>query len=149
LVRVNGEGREEGNIEDFKLMGPKKKIYAKSPDGFELAYKNTGTVHLVPYGTVTVKNIFGHTTAVVPVDAFFALPQATRYREITWSNSGFSFGRYTATLSLFKGYDNQYAEAKLAYWVLPWKILLATFVVILLLVALVYYVWTRFELKRK
>lgn len=148
LVKVNGEGKQEGVVTSFKLIGPKKSIYEKNPQGFELAFKNTGSVHLVPYGTITVKNILGRTTSVVPVDAFFALPQATRYREILW-NSGFGFGRYTATLSLFKGYDNQYAEAKLAFWVLPWKMFVAVFVVVLLVVAIIYYVWTRFEIKRK
>lgn len=148
LLRINGEGKEEGNIDSFKVIGPTQMFYSSRPTGFEIAFKNTGNVHLVPYGTITIKNIFGQVINTLPVDAYFVLPNSIRYREIAWSD-GFSLGRYTANLSLYKGYNNEYAEAKVAFWVIPWKILVPVFLGIILLVSLFYYILTRFELRKK
>jgi hypothetical protein len=148
LLRINGEGKEEGNIEDFKLIGPQKMFYDARPEGFEIAYKNTGNVHLVPYGTITIKNIFGKAIKTLPVDAYFVLPDSVRYREVFWTD-GFSLGRYTANLHLNKGYGNQYEDMDLAFWVLPWKILIIGFISLAILVALIYYFLTRFELRKK
>ncbi|MFA5095045.1 MAG: hypothetical protein WC447_00025 [Candidatus Paceibacterota bacterium] len=148
LLKINGEGKEEGKVEDFKLIGPEKIFYSQRPEGFEIAYKNTGNVHLVPYGTITIKNIFGKVLNTLPVDAYFVLPDSIRYREVKWTD-GFSLGRYTANLSLNKGYGNQYENIDLAFWVLPWKILLIGFVSLFLIIALIYYFLTRFELRKK
>lgn len=148
LLKINGEGREEGEIKDFKLIGPKKLFYQQRPEGFEVAYKNTGNVHLVPYGTIAIKNIFGKVVNTLPVDAYFVLPESTRYREINWT-SGFSLGRYTAYLSLNKGYGNQYEYVNLSFWVLPWKPLLIGFLLLSLVIASLYYFLTRFELRKK
>ncbi len=148
LLKINGEGREEGEIDGFKLIGPSKTFYSKRPEGFEIAFKNTGNVHLVPYGTITIKNIFGQVVKTLPVDAYFVLPDSTRYREVEWPG-GFSLGRYSATLSLYKGYNNEYTEAKVAFWVIPWKILIPVFIGLILLTALLYYILTRFELRKK
>jgi len=148
LLRISGEGIEEGNIEDFKIIGPAQMFYSQRPSGFEIAYKNTGNVHLVPYGTITIKNIFGQVINTLPVDAYFVLPDSTRYREINWSD-GFSVGRYTANLSLYRGYNNEFTEDKLAFWVIPWKILIPVFAGIILIVSFFYYILTRFELRKK
>ena len=148
LLKINGEGKEEGAVENFKLIGPQKLFYETRPEGFEIAYKNTGNVHLVPYGMVTIKNMFGKVVNTLPVDAYFVLPDSTRYIEVSWTE-GFALGRYTAHLSLNKGYGNEYENIDLSFWVLPWKILLMGFAGIALIVALIYYFLTRFELRKK
>lgn len=148
LLRINGEGKEQGNVEGFKAIGPAQTFYSQRPTGFEIAYKNTGNVHLVPYGKITIKNIFGQTIKTLPVDAYFVLPDSIRYREVNWA-PGFSLGRYTANLSLYKGYNNEYAESKFAFWVIPWKILIPVFLGTILVIALFYYILTRFELRKK
>lgn len=148
LLKINGEGKEEGAVENFKLIGPPKAFYETRPEGFEIAFKNTGNVHLVPYGTITIKNIFGKVVNTLPIDAYFVLPDSTRYREVNWTE-GFALGRYTAYLSLNKGYGDQYENIDLSFWVLPWKILLIGFISIALIVALIYYFLTRFELRKK
>ncbi len=148
LLRINGEGKEEGALQDFKVMGPHKLFYEKRPEGFEIAFQNSGNVHLVPYGTITIKNMLGRSVEELVVNAYFALPEAIRYREIQWSE-GFGFGRYTANLSLYKGYGNEYADAKVAFWILPWKILLMVLIGLIIIVTIGYYISTRFEFRRK
>jgi hypothetical protein len=102
----------------------------------------------VPYGTITIRNIFGKTVEVLPVNAYFALPDATRYREVSW-NEGFGLGRYTAHLSLYKGYGTEYAESTVALWIMPWKMLLLILLSIIIIVTIGYYLSTRFEFRRK
>jgi hypothetical protein len=148
LVKIKGEGKEEGALSDFKVIGPSKAFYEKRPEGFEIAFKNSGNVHLVPYGKITIKNMLGRTVGELPVNAYFALPDSTRYREILW-DQGFGLGRYTAHLSLFKGYGTEYAESSVSFWIMPWKILLIVLVGIILIVTVGYYISTRFELRRK
>jgi len=148
LLRINGEGLESGSLEDFKLIGPDKPFYEKRPSGFEILFKNTGNVHLVPHGKIIIKNILGKDVGMVPVDAYFSLPDSIRYREVLWQE-GSGLGRYTANLSLYPGYGNDNEEASLAFWIIPWKILAITFVGLVLLISFIYYVLTRFELKKK
>jgi hypothetical protein len=148
LLRINGEGKESGSLEDFKIIGPRKPFYEKRPTGFEILFKNEGNVHLVPYGKITINNLLGKSVGEIPVDAYFSLPDSIRYREVLWQE-GSGLGRYTAHLSLYKGYNNENEEASLSFWIIPWKILVASFIGLVILVSSIYYILTRFELKKK
>lgn len=148
LLRINGEGKESGRLEDFKILGPSKTFYENRPSGFEILFKNDGNVHLVPHGIITIKNILGKNVGEIPVDAYFSLPDSIRYREVLWTE-GSGLGRYTANLSLYKGYGNENVNAAISFWIIPWKILIVVFLGLIILISLVYYVLTRFELKKK
>lgn len=148
LLRINGEGKESGSIEDFKVIGPQKPFYEERPSGFEISFNNSGNVHLVPHGKIIIRNILGKDVGAIPVDAYFSLPDSIRYREVLWEE-GTGLGRYTANLSLFPGYGNENQEASISFWIIPWKILVATFVGLVIIISFIYYVLTRFELKKK
>lgn len=147
LVRVNGPVNESGHISDFKVI-EEKPFYTQRPDGFEIYYKNEGSVHLVPYGEIRVKNIFNNEIAVLPVDAYATLPDSIRYRQVEWED-GFSIGRYKAELSLYKGYGDEYDTDSLVFWVIPWKVIVIALIVLFVLSSILYFIVTRFELKRK
>jgi len=148
LLRINGEGKESGTLEDFKIIGPSKVFYEKRPQGFEILFKNDGNVHLVPHGMITIKNLLGKEVGAIPVDAYFSLPDSIRYREVIW-DSGTGLGRYTANLSLYPGYGNDNQVDSISFWIIPWKILLITFLCLVVFVSFVYYILTRFEIKKK
>lgn len=148
LLRINGLGKEEGALEDFRILGPSKAFYESKPKGFEILFKNTGNVHLVPHGQITIKNILGRDVGSIPVDAYFSMPDSIRYREVLW-DEGTGLGRYTANLSLYPGYGSLNQEMSLSFWIIPWKILIIVFVGLILLISLVYYILTRFEIKKK
>jgi hypothetical protein len=149
LVKINGQGQEEGRLEDFKISGPLQKFYSSAPESFEIAYENTGNVHLVPYGKISINNLIGRTIDQIAVDAYFVLPDSIRYREVFWQDAGFMLGRYKAELSLYKGYNNEYESAEVVFWVLPWRVVVPVFIGLVLLISIVYYVLTRFEIKKK
>lgn len=149
LVRINGDAKESGMLTDFTVGGPKKIIREKMPEAFNISFKNEGNVHLVPYGTISITNIFGKKVAVLPVDAYFALPQSTRFREVTWVGGPFALGRYTAELSLYRGYGNQTDTKKISYFVFPIKVIIPAVIGLFILIGLIYFVRTRFEFRRK
>lgn len=149
FIRVAGPVNQEGALQDFKIQGPPQVIYPKSPEGFEILFENTGSIHLVPYGLVTIKNTIGKAVATLPVDAYFSLPNSLRYRTIMWNDKGFRLGRYTATLNLNRGYNNVSDTRTITFWIIPWKILVTIIGVIALLTFIIYYMVSRFEFRRK
>jgi hypothetical protein len=148
LVRIEGDIKEEGDVEDFRITTPHRFFHEKGPITFEVLFRNSGSVHLVPYGVIEIKNTLGTVVAELPVDAYFALPDSLRFREIEW-NKETLLGRYTATLTLQPGYGEESIVREVAFWVMPWKVLLGGFVGVFVLVYLFYFIATRFEFKRK
>jgi len=152
LVRVAGDVNESGHLSDFKTLGPKQTFYQKGPDGFEIQFTNDGNVHLVPYGVVTIKNLFGQTVGQIPVSAYFALPSSIRYRQVEWEKPSFLLGYYTATVDLYPGYGNEQTATQtrsLSFWILPLYIIIPLLAGLLVLVGIFYLIITRFEVRRK
>lgn len=147
LVRINGAANESGALLDFKPAG--SKLLEKGPDSFEMLFKNSGTVHLVPHGLITVSNILGRKVAEIPVDAYFSLPDSIRYRQVQWINKGFLIGKYQATISLYRGYANLTDTKTVTFWVLPWKIVVIALIILLAIVSFFYFILSRFEFRRK
>lgn len=152
FVRVNGEVNEDGYLEKFSVVnsqGKKKLFYQENEKlGFELLFRNNGNVHLSPYGFITVSNVAGTEIGKTQILPFFAMPDSLRYIKIDWQKK-VVFGRYKATVSLNRGYDDIVDEQSVTFWVIPWKILLMIFGGIFLIVILVKLVLSKFEFKRK
>ena len=151
LVRITGETHEEGQLVGLDVAGASGRLLQGPPDGFEVQYRNLGSVHLVPWGEISISNMFGQSVGRIPVDAYFVLPGATRYRQVSWNTDAFLLGRYTATVELYPGYgdESQRQTATVSFWVLPWKTLLLIFGVVFLLVLSFVYISSNFEFKRK
>ncbi len=151
FVRVEGRVKEDARLSDFRISGDKKSFYEKGPFNFELLFENNGSVHLTPSGRVEVKNIFGRKVAEMEVPPFFSLPDSLRAATVTW-DSGFAFGRYTATATIVRGYQesSDVTDTKtVAIWVLPWKVGVAIIVAVLLVAWLIRKLLRSFEIKRK
>lgn len=147
FVRVNGPVELKGKLEDFRLSGGKSYMQ-KGPVDFEILFKNEGNIHLVPYGKIVIKNLIGHEIGSVPVDAYFALPRSMRYRQVSFQKTNL-FGRYTAELTLNKGFDGAVDVQKLSFWIVPWRTLASIIAVLIVLAYLWRFVSTRFEFRRK
>ncbi|MDD5433678.1 MAG: hypothetical protein PHE77_03455 [Candidatus Pacebacteria bacterium] len=147
FIRVKGEVNEKGSLLSFDTV-KSKHFYQKTPIAFSIFYSNQGNVHLNPYGIITIKNILGREVGSVNVDAYFAMPQSKRYREVQWEK-GLSLGLYTASLALNRGYSNIIDNAKVTFFVFPLKTVAIIAFCVLLLVALIWFLATRFEFKRK
>ncbi len=149
FVRVNGDVNPDGHLEDFKV-NPSGTFYGATPTDFQVLFNNTGSIYLAPYGDLSVHNFLGAQVADIPVDAYFAMPDSLRYRDVFWNDSGaFRFGRYTATLSLNRNYDGIVDTRTIAFWVLPWKPLTVAAVILAIIVSFGYFVFSRFEFRRR
>lgn len=147
FVRVKGEVFEEGKLEKFDTAGSKR-FYQSGPISFAIISRNTGNVYLSPYGVIEIKNLLGKKVAEIDIDPYFSMPKSLRYKEAKWESS-FGLGFYTAKLFLNRGYKDIIDEAKINFWILPWKILLITGVIILLIILLSWWIATHFEIRRK
>ncbi len=147
FVKVPGPVKEEGQLTGFNTLDGKR-IYGSGPITMRLLYENNGSVYVNPYGEIKIKNMFGQEVGSVQVDPWFSLPQSVRLREVTWDRP-FLFGRYTATASINRGYGNIVDTQELSFWVIPWKIAVGALVAIFLLIVIVRFIISKFEIRRK
>lgn len=138
FVRISGETNEDGKLAAFGLFNNAKSVQAPSlehPLQFQVAYENTGNVHLNPYGRVTLSSLFGY-EQVIPIDPWVVLPGATRMREVV-ATDALSIGYYRAHIELNRGYKDIIDEKEVSFWVLPnTKDALLFIIIILVLVLL-------------
>jgi len=148
LIRVSGNLVEQGAVTDFSAV---QDSTTSLPVNFMVRFVNEGTVHVKPTGVIRITNMFGGTSAVIPVNEaggnvladsarqFSAewqkmeLPEGASELVKEWKN--FAFGPYTATLILNYGEANQVATATTSFWVMPWM-LVVLFIILLVILAL-------------
>ena len=131
FITVPGDANVSGSLADFSTTNHQW-WYESGPVKLNIAYKNTGSVHLNPYGEIHVTNMLGEEVGFVTLDPWFVLPQSLRLREVTW-NRELLLGRYTITTKINRGYDNEVDEKVIHIWVIPWKFLAGTFVAVVAL----------------
>ena len=134
FLRVTGDITEISSIRSFRTSS----YFLSKPEAtFEVRIENKGNVHLQPQGEIKIFNMWGQERGVIPINqqTLFGnvLPNSVRKFVFTWS-SEWSFsdiGRYTAVATLAYGVDTrQFMTANTAFWIIPWKILLAFIIVI-------------------
>lgn len=166
LVRISGVINESGAIEEFGTVGGKSR-FNRLPIDFTLRVENRGNAHLRPAGTLTIRNMLGGTSTEIPLNAGRGaiLPQSIRKFDVRWergagseSASGnffqeigaewrnFGFGSYTANLALTYGQnDEKSLAATVEFWVFPWRVLLLSFIVIVLFILLIVFLIRRYN----
>ncbi len=147
FLTVEGDISRSGETIDLSTL-PSQWWYQSGPIKLAIAYENTGTIHVNPYGELTIANVFGEEVGRVEMEPWFVLPQSIRTREVTWDRE-FLFGRYTAKATVNRGYDDILDTVEVTFWVLPWKLLLLIFGVVFMVVFLIRLFLKTFEFKRK
>lgn len=120
FVRVEGDVVEKGKLAAFGIFNDARFVQrpsGKQPLRFQIAYKNEGTVHLNPYGRMTLTPLFGE-SRVVLIDPWAVLPGAMRMREVVVEEK-LPIGPYRARLELNRGYANIVDEDEVRFWVIP------------------------------
>jgi len=92
---------------------------------------NQGNVHLKPKGDITITDMFGRQIGQVPVnrDAAIILPQSQRNFQSSWE-SGWRFGKYTATAVLYYGSPKLEIREVTTFWIIPWQRLIFVILII-------------------
>ena len=128
LIRVDGKINELVDLASFDVTkngGNTSSLFESGPLDFVTRFKNTGSVHEKPVGQIEVRDGFGHSIAVIPVnkDAGNVLPGSIRRFESPL-NTGWMFGHYTADLSVGYGTTGQAIVRTISFWVIPYKLVL-------------------------
>ena len=147
FVRIEGGVREEGKLAQFGLFNNVRTTLSPSegkPLRFQVAYENTGNVHLNPYGKLSITPLVGDAQEVL-IDPWAVLPGATRMREVDLGKP-LSLGRYTAHIELNRGYQDIVDEQEVVFWVVPGPE--GTVLIIALLLAFVYIIRRSLSLSR-
>lgn len=147
FLRVKGEAVEGGETKSISMIDDKL-WYEKGPVKMGILYENTGSVHLNPFGTLSVKNMFGEEVGYVELEPWFVLPTSLRVREITWDRE-FLLGRYTVEVKVNRGYEDIIDEVSVSFWVLPWKIVGGVFAALFVVIFGIRAFFRTFEFKRK
>ena len=147
FVRVEGDANIEGHLERFDTADGRK-FYSRGPVDFSIVYKNTGSVHLVPYGTIEITNLLGKKVGQIEIDPYFVMPESLRSRQATWETD-LALGFYTATLHINRGYDDIFDTAKVSFWIVPWQMVLTVVIVLIVLIVFLIWIFKHFEIRKK
>jgi hypothetical protein len=147
FITVPGAVERNGQVVDFSTV-PNKNFYTKGPITMGVLFENTGSMHLNPYGSITVTNTFGEEVGFVEIEPWFVMPKSLRLREVAWDRE-MLLGRYTITAKINRGYDDVIDTQVIHIWVLPWQVMLGLFTVVFLLFIGIKFITSRFEFKRK
>jgi len=148
LLTVEGEVIRNGKTVSVDTINNDRGWYEAGPIELGILYENNGTVHVNPYGTVSIKNIVGEEVGYVTLEPWFVLPDSLRLREITWDRE-WLFGRYTVEAQINRGYDDIVDTVTTTFWVLPWKIVGGIFLIIFITIFSIRAFFSTFEFKRK
>lgn len=137
FVRVNGDVRDQLVIREFSTD---RTSYGHLPATFIIRTENSGTSHLWPIGNILITDWSGRQVATPQVNPEMrkVLPGSIRRFETSWFRKrlppgtseyaqqwkNFAFGKYTATLVLNYGAQNQVVSAATQFWVVPWMVIL-------------------------
>jgi len=136
LARVPGAINENASLVDFSTH----KFYLKTPVEFTIRIKNLGNVHFKPKGEITIQNSFGKNSDSVTVNEAKGnvLPDSTRKFTENWQASGWTFGRFSAALSLTYGETSQNLSGNLSFWIIPiWFIVLIGLILLIIIVLII------------
>ena len=145
FVRIPGTVEASGKLSDFKTQSGSiiwsGSLGKADPISFDLLFKNDGNVYVDPSGTITVTNMLGAPVGSIDVEPWFAMPQSLRFREVVWEPE-FLFGRYVAHAEINPGYGSTTDSMDVVFWVIPWKILLAVFIGLVVIIAGLRWIFT-------
>lgn len=147
FITVAGTVERAGETKEVQTISDKW-WYESGPIELGVLYENTGSVHLNPYGEISIRNMFGEEVGFVELEPWFVLPKSLRLRELSWDRE-FLLGRYTVTAKINRGYDDVVDEVATSFWVLPWKIVGGVFFVLFLIIFSLRAFFRTFEFKRK
>jgi hypothetical protein len=148
FVRIPGDVVEAGAIRDFYS----ENSFLSHPEAnFVVRFENTGNVHLIPQGEITITNMWGKERGKIDINDQNTfgnvLPGTTRKFSFVWNGEEniFEAGRYKALATLAYGDDGRKTVYREAYfWVIPWKPVTGILLGLILFVGFIAFVVRRY-----
>jgi len=154
LGSVPGKVERKIIFKKLEIMPENKKFFSEKPPGFSVLLENQGDIHSRPDIKLAVSNFMGSKKDILDLNPTksYILPHSERKFRAEWNKASnpsgfwgkvksefknFSLGRYKATL-VFKGKAiGQGANGYVAFWVIPWHLLLVILVLVICLFLLI------------
>jgi hypothetical protein len=127
-----------GNIKygaTVKSFTADNSLYEFGPVNFAASLENESDTHLSPKASIAVYDMLGRKMVDLPLEDVNIFPFATRNLSTTW-NTVWGLGRYTATLTATYGPSASVATRTIQFWIMPYRLLAAIGVVLLVLLAI-------------
>lgn len=147
IINVSGKIEALGNIEKFS---PTKYININPNINFQLFFQNRGNVYLAPSGFIIIRNIFGQTVKILPINKreSLTLTDATRLYQKNWQDNNFfnQFGYFSSQLIISYRYGNKvynlnnYANF---FVISPIYIIIILLLIIFAIIYIIKVVWKR------
>lgn len=131
LAKVPGDAREEAVVES---LTSDKSFYEFGPVTFTMRVKNSGGVHIQPFGAVEVSDMFGNKVDA-PLTPTNILPNAVRKVVATFPHN-LLIGKYTAKIIASYGTKNKPLEGSVVFYAFPLRYGALLLVALLLLFVL-------------
>ncbi|HUC20663.1 MAG TPA: hypothetical protein VMR98_04175 [Candidatus Polarisedimenticolaceae bacterium] len=147
LMRVSGAVKEQGSIEAFHtktfkgswqavtgsdgktkinvvsaedLRGERAQGYfSKGPVAFDVLFKNSGNIHVMPAGTVTIYDAFGNKVDHLTLNPRNVFPGGERRITVIWPKTDLWGGYYRAQVAAVYGSQNKILTAETRFWAFP------------------------------
>lgn len=146
LIRVNGKISQKLEIKElFSMRGAKHSgVFEKAPIIIVERIYNPSNIHLKPVGEVIIKDMFGRQISSLKINenGGHILPLSTRRFEQTLNNKRM-IGKYTAKINLSYGTEGQSLMGTISFWVIPYKIIAVT------LVLLIVILWAAIKVRKR
>lgn len=131
-ITIAGDIKYDAIIKDFKTT---KSQYEFGPVDFQAVVENQSDTHIRPQASITIKDMFGRKLTDLPLEEVNIFPFTSRTMTGSWDQI-WGLGRYSATLTAAYG-PGMSMERTLFFWIMPWKIIAAIGVVLLVIIVLV------------
>jgi hypothetical protein len=114
------------------------------PVPFEFIYKNSGTMHTLPGGSINIFDWRGQQVDELKLTPGVVMPKTSRGVKLSWDKH-FLVGRYTAKLLVSYEADKPPLASSVVFWVAPVYLLVALLVLISLVGVVLYQTRGRWE----
>lgn len=132
---VEGPINEEAFIRNVQF--PSLTEYGPVP--FSFMIENVSDIHIKPKVTVDIYNIFGQHVDSLVIEPQNVFPFVARQFEGQWDRV-WGIGPYQAKLTMTYGSQGRTAMAATSFWLIPYKLVLAALAVILIIIALIFFI---------
>jgi hypothetical protein len=133
LVSIEGDVSYAAQVSEFSTP---KALFEYGPVPLTAKILNSSPVHIKPILEVEVRNTWGlESASLIHLEDQNILPQAQRKYETEFSGK-WHFGRYAATLNGLYG-DGQSLTYTIFFWILPWKVMVAVLLALVILILLI------------
>ena len=137
-LTVEGPVTEQALVKRFEAP----RFLEFGPVPFTTEILNQSDLHVAPRGQITVRNMFGKTMVVLPLEERNIFPGASFVYTNTW-NTKYLLGRYRADLSAAYGSQGHALAATIYFIVFPVRIALAVILAVVIIILIILFIRRR------